>query len=68
MKANDELSDMSVDALNSELLEVRKQQFQLRLSRANGTLKMSHQITNLRRYVARIKTFMTQKAGVSDVK
>ena len=62
------LRAMTLEALNEELLSLRKQQFVLRLKRrTEGTLEKPHQLTVLRRRIARIKTLMTEKAGEANV-
>lgn len=68
MKNNtQQLKDLSVDELNHKLLELRKEQFQLRMKKANDDLKSTHKITFVRRAIARIKTIMTEKVGKSHV-
>lgn len=63
------LREMSVDALNEALIATRKKQFVLRLKRkTEGELEKSHQLTEARKYIAQIKTIMTEKAGKQDVK
>ena len=68
MKKVSELKEMSLDTLQEELLALRKQQFTLRLSKANGSLQKTHIIKLLRRTIARVKTIMTEKVGGSDGK
>ncbi len=63
MKTLSELKEMSVEELDSELLSLRKEQFNLRMKKANGILDKSHLITKARRSVARVKTMITEKAG-----
>lgn len=63
MKKIDELREMSSEELNTELLTLRKDQFSLRMKKANGSLDKTHHITNVRRAIARVKTLMTEKAG-----
>ncbi len=63
MKNINELREMSVEELQSELLVLRKEQFNLRMKKANGTLDKTHLVTRLRKTIARLKTIMTQKAG-----
>jgi len=63
MKNLSELRAMSADELNKELLETRKDQFKLRLQKASGSLEKTHQFGIVRKYVARIKTILTEKAG-----
>lgn len=58
------LHAMNLDELKAELLLLRKQQFLLRLKRnVEGTLAKPHQITQLRKNIARLKTMMSQKIG-----
>jgi large subunit ribosomal protein L29 len=68
MKDLNELKKMTLDELQTELLSLRKDQFNLRMQKANGTLDKTHRITQVRKTVARIKTIMTQKAGANHVK
>jgi large subunit ribosomal protein L29 len=62
MKAS-ELKQKSLEELNSELLALTKEQFNLRLRKATGQLKQTHLLKEARRNIARIKTVITQKAG-----
>lgn len=61
MMTNDELRKLSAVELNEELLNLRKEQFKLRMKKANGTLDKQHQIREIRRAVARVKTITTEK-------
>jgi len=61
-----ELRDKSVEELQTELIELRKEQFNLRMQRATGQSEQSHTLTNVRRDIARVKTVINQKSeGVS---
>ena len=62
MKAN-ELREKSVEELNQQLIELRKEQLSMRLQAATGQLGETHKVRQVRRDVARIKTVLTQKAG-----
>ena len=68
MKDNNELRKLSVDELKAELLVLRKDQFTLRMKKANGALDKTHLVTMVRKAIARIKTIMTEKAGMTHVK
>ena len=57
MKAT-ELRTKSKDELLSELLELRKEQFNLRMQQATGQLARADQYRNVRRDIARIKTVL----------
>ncbi|MET1254484.1 50S ribosomal protein L29 [Aliikangiella maris] len=58
-----ELRDKSVEELQSELLELRKEQFNLRMARATGQSNQTHTLKNVRRNIARVKTVLNQKAN-----
>jgi large subunit ribosomal protein L29 len=62
MKAN-ELREKSVEELNTELLNLLREQFNLRMQSASGQLQQTHLLKQVRRDVARVKTLLTQKAG-----
>lgn len=63
MKKIDELRNLSIDELQTELLSLRKEQFNLRMKKANGSLDKTHNITLVRKSVAKVKTILTEKAG-----
>ncbi|TQV87894.1 50S ribosomal protein L29 [Aliikangiella coralliicola] len=60
-----ELRDKSVEELQNELLELRKEQFNLRMQKATGQSNQTHTLKNVRRDIARVKTVLNQKAGTS---
>tara|TARA_R110002073_G_scaffold334720_1_gene524852 strand:+ start:32 stop:223 length:192 start_codon:yes stop_codon:yes gene_type:complete len=62
MKAS-ELREKSVEELNQQLIELRKEQLSLRMSQATGQLGETHKVREVRRDVARVKTVLAQKAG-----
>lgn len=61
MKTINELREMSVKDLQNEVLDLRKQQFALRLKKANGTLDKTHLVTQVRRAIARVKTIISEQ-------
>ena len=63
MKAN-ELKDKSVEELDTELLNLLREQFNLRMQLSTGQLAQTHLIKNVRRDIARVKTILNEKAGV----
>lgn len=68
MKAQQRLSDisaMSVDQLQDELVKLKKEQFNLRFQRATGQLENTGRVKEVRRDIARIKTFQQAKLAVS---
>lgn len=62
MKAS-ELRDKSVEELNAELLELLREQFNLRMQASTGQLAQTHELRKVRRSIARVKTVINQKAG-----
>ncbi len=65
MKA-EELQGKTEDELQKMLLDLKKQQFNLRFQLSQGQLENTSQIRTTRRDIARVKTFLArQKAGVT---
>jgi len=64
MKAS-ELRGKNATELKDMLLELRKEQFGLRMQHGNGTLEDRHQLKAVRRNIARVKTAMNQIQGES---
>jgi large subunit ribosomal protein L29 len=63
MKKIEELRNLTVEELQNELLSLRKDQFNLRMKKASGSLDKTHLITLMRKSVAKVKTMLTEKAG-----
>ncbi len=57
MKAND-LLGMSQEDLNKELLNLRREQFSLRMQRATGQLARPHEYGRVKKDIARVKTIL----------
>lgn len=62
MKA-EELRSKSVDELKSELIELRKEQFNLRMQRGAGQLANTSQFKTVKTNIARVKTILNEKAN-----
>jgi len=60
MKAN-ELRSKNEAELKGELLELLREQFNLRMQRASGQMNKGHLMRNVRRNIARIKTVLNEK-------
>ena len=60
----EELRNQTAEELGSELVRLRKEQFNLRMQRASELLPQTHLITKTRRDIARIKTLIREKASV----
>ena len=58
-----ELREKSVEELNTALLELLREQFNLRMQNSTGQLAQTHLLKNVRRDIARVKTILNQKAG-----
>ena len=65
MKAT-ELREKSVAELNKELLELTREGFNLRMQRGTGQLSRPHQMKEVRRNIARVKTILNEKAGKAE--
>jgi large subunit ribosomal protein L29 len=64
-KKTDDLGSKSAEELNKELLELRRAQFGLRMQLATQSLTKHSEIRRLRRQIARVHTFITQKSKAS---
>jgi large subunit ribosomal protein L29 len=63
MKAQ-ELREKSLTELEATLLELRQEQFNLRMQQGTGQLNRPSQMTQVRKDIARVKTIMNeQQAG-----
>ncbi|KUM37952.1 50S ribosomal protein L29 [Pseudomonas sp. EpS/L25] len=62
MKAK-ELREKSVEELNEQLLNLLRDQFNLRMQKATGQLGQSHMLSQVKRDIARVKTVLNQQAG-----
>lgn len=60
MKAN-EIRSMSVEELDKQLLDLKKDLFMLRMQHATNHLDNPIRISNVRRDIARVKTVLREK-------
>jgi large subunit ribosomal protein L29 len=60
------LRNKSEQDLEKELLELRKEQFSLRVQAATGQASGNHQNRRVRQNIARIKTVLNEKKRQSD--
>jgi len=58
-----ELRDKSVDQLREELVNLKKEAFNLRFQQATGANENSSRIRTVRRDVARVMTVLNEKAN-----
>lgn len=61
-----ELREKSREALQQDLLDLLREQFNLRMQKANNQLNRHTQLRNVRRDIARVKTVLNQKKSVSE--
>ncbi|WP_273788260.1 MULTISPECIES: 50S ribosomal protein L29 [Bartonella] len=66
MKAT-ELRAQTLDQMKDELAKLKKEQFNLRFQKATGQLEKTARVRQVRRDIARIKTFLRQKVSESKV-
>ena len=65
MKAVD-IRTQSVDELNDQLLQLKKEQFNLRFQRASGQLENTARVNTVRRDIARIKTILGERSRSAE--
>ena len=56
-----ELRKQSAQDLNEQLLELRREQFNLRMQKGAGNQAQTHHFKRVRREIAQIKTLLTTK-------
>ncbi len=56
-----ELRAKSADDLESELLELSREAFNLRMQKGTGQLSRPNQIKDVRRSIARVKTILNER-------
>ncbi|MFT3896774.1 MAG: 50S ribosomal protein L29 [Thermomonas sp.] len=56
-----QLRQKSADELKSHLLDLRKEQFALRMQKATGQLAKTHEARRVRREIARVNTVLGQQ-------
>lgn len=57
----EDLRAKSADELKTELLSLKKEQFNLRFQKASGQLENTARIGTVRRDIAQIKTILSEK-------
>ena len=56
-----QMRQKSADELKSHLLDLRKEQFALRMQKATGQLAKTHEARRVRREIARVNTVLGQQ-------
>jgi large subunit ribosomal protein L29 len=57
----DEVRGMTPDQLNEQLVNLKKEQFNLRFQKATGQIEKTHRVNEVRKDIARIKTVLRTK-------
>ncbi|HEY5409595.1 MAG TPA: 50S ribosomal protein L29 [Caulobacteraceae bacterium] len=59
----DEVRRLTGDQLQEQLLNLKKEQFNLRFQAATGQLEKTHRVNQIRKDIARIKTVLRNKTA-----
>ena len=57
----DDVRGMTPDQLSQELVNLKKEQFNLRFQKATGQIEKTHRVDQVRKNIARIKTVLRTK-------
>jgi len=68
MASAQEYRNMSEKDLNVELINLRREQFNLRMQMGSGNTPKIHRFSIVRHDIARIKTILTEMARANKVK
>jgi len=68
MAAIDDFKAKSDDQLQQQLIELKREQFNLRFQSATNQLEKPSRVREVRRSIARIKTLQAQRAGEQAAK
>lgn len=60
-----DLRQKTDDELKAQILDLRKEQFNLRFQAASGQLENTAQVREIRRNIARIKTLQTERKAAA---
>ena len=63
-----ELRNKSAKELQEELLNLRREQFNLRMQKATGQLARPAEVQKVRRNIARVKTVLNEMMNSGDAK
>lgn len=66
MAKKDDIKVATDDQLQSQLVELKREQFNLRFQSATNQLEKPSRVREVRRTIARIKTLQTQRAAAAD--
>lgn len=60
-----EVRDLTTDELKDKLLQLKKEQFNLRFQRASGQLEKTARVREVRKDIARIKTVLGERVNAA---
>jgi large subunit ribosomal protein L29 len=60
-----DLRKQSAQELDSQLIELRREEFNLRMQKGAGQQTQTHHFKRVRREIAQIKTLLTQKSAAA---
>jgi large subunit ribosomal protein L29 len=63
--AASDLRAKTIDELNDQLVDLKKEQFNLRFQRATQQLEAPAQVRKVRRQIARVQTVLTEKSAAA---
>ena len=66
MARKDDLNVKTDDQLQTELMELKREQFNLRFQAATNQLEKPSRVKEVRRTIARIKTLQSQRARTAE--
>jgi len=66
MAAIDDLKAKSDDQLQQQLIDLKREQFNLRFQSATNQLEKPSRVKEVRRTIARIKTLQSERARTAD--
>lgn len=61
----DEVRRLTPDQLSEQLLQLKKEQFNLRFQQATGQMEKTHRASEVRKDIARIKTVLRGKTAAA---
>ena len=61
----DEVRRLTPDQLSEQLVQLKKEQFNLRFQAATGQMEKTHRVNEIRKDIARIKTVLRGKAAAA---
>jgi len=61
----DDIRRLTPDQLSDQLIQLKKEQFNLRFQAATGQMEKTHRVDEIRKDIARLKTVLRGKAAAA---